>query len=73
MSEDKEDREEILLRYRGLREEDLPTGNVLYACIICRIDPCKYLESRSLGRATRSGPCCEQMTEEEFSKRYDFR
>lgn len=64
---EEEARKSLMVKYRGLREEDLPDGNAYYACITCNNKNCKYM-----GKPKCACPNHIDATEEEFAKRYDF-
>lgn len=59
--------QKILSKYRGLRKEDLPQGNIEYACVICGNEDCP-----NCGQPNKCCHNCTPITEEQFAKRYKF-
>lgn len=62
------DVDELLEKYRGLREEDLEPMNPYYSCVVCS----KYKNTCDDGETGSSCPEAYPATEEEFALHYDF-
>lgn len=66
--EQQKDIEQILEKYRGIKQNHLEWMNPYYSCVICK----KYKITCSEGTLGSSCPEAELASEEEFALKYDF-